>query len=122
MLHEHMKDAGLPLYSIPSITVHHKMSASLGWFITQKFHFARSFAGVRLTGASWYRHALYGAGTVLLPFVLAARIVSIVWKKKRHRRELLLCFPILIFLLLSWGLGEAVGYVFGAGSSSSKVA
>ena len=122
MLHEHIKNENISLHSIPSITVYHKMSASLVWFITQKFHFARSFAGMRFNTLFWFRRALYGAGAVLLPVILARRIVTCIWKKSKHRRELLLSLPILILLLLSWGLGEAVGYIFGAGSSPVKVA
>jgi glycosyltransferase involved in cell wall biosynthesis len=121
VLHEHIRKENIPLYSIPSITVYHKMSRSLGWFIVQKFHFARSFAGMRLARSSWIRHLLYGAGGVILPSVLAKRIISCVWKKGRHRLELIISLPILMLLLLSWGLGETIGYIFGPGSSSVKV-
>ena len=121
-LHERIRNAGIPLYRVPSIKVHHKMSASLGWFIAQKFHFARSFASLRFANASCLRRAAYGVGTLLLPFVLAQRIALQVWSTKTHRRELVLCFPILMLLLVSWGAGEATGYLFGAGSSHAKVA
>jgi hypothetical protein len=69
--HERIRRAGVPLYRIPSLTVHHKMSAGLGWFLAQKFHFARSFASLRFPDASWLRRAAYGMGTLVLPFVLA---------------------------------------------------
>jgi len=122
VLHERMKASGIPLYSVPSITVCHKMSASLGWYILQKFHFARSYAGMRFVNSSWSRRILYGGGTILLPFMLTYRTVSCVWKKGRYHRELLLSLPVLVLLILAWGFGEAVGYFFGAGSSSTKVA
>ncbi|MCP4609846.1 MAG: glycosyltransferase [Planctomycetes bacterium] len=120
-LHEHIKDAGIYLYSIPSITVYHKMSARLGWFISQRYHLARSFAGMRFTNVSWFQRALYGAGSVLLPLILAKRIVTSVWKKGRYRRELFLSLPFLVLLLISWGIGELLGYILGLGISSSKV-
>jgi glycosyltransferase involved in cell wall biosynthesis len=121
-LHEHIKNAGLPLYSVPSISVNHKLSASLGWFISQKFHFARSFAGTRRLIQSWARCTLYGAGAFLLPVIQLGRIFSVVWKKGRHRIELLFSLPFLFLLLLSWGIGEAAGYTLGPGSSMAKVA
>lgn len=121
-LHEWIRNAGIPLYRVPSLAVHHKMSASLAWFITQKFHFARSFSSMRFAGSSPIRRFAYGAGAALLPFVLAQRIVSRVWRSRVYRRELVLSFPILMLLLLSWGAGEAVGYIFGPGSSHAKVA
>ena len=122
ILHKHMRIAHLPLYAIPSITVHHKMSASLPWFITQKYHFARAFAGTRFDGSARLRRTVYGACAVFLPFILAQRIALRVWRKGAHRREFLLSFPILMLLLLSWGVGEAIGYMFGPGSSEAKVA
>ncbi|MDT8303837.1 MAG: glycosyltransferase [Sedimentisphaerales bacterium] len=120
-LHEHIKNAGISLYSIPSITVHHKISASLGWFISQRYHLARSFAGMRFVNASGFQRVLYGAGSVLLPVVLAKRIVTNVWKKGRYRRELFLSLPFLMLLVFSWGIGELFGYILGPGVSSSKV-
>ena len=120
-LHEHIKNAGITLYSMPSITVYHKMSASLVWFISQKYHLARSFAGMRFTNSSGFQRALYGAGSVLLPVILARRIVTCVWKKGKHRRELFLSLPFLVLLLVSWGIGELIGYLLGPGFSSSKV-
>jgi GT2 family glycosyltransferase len=122
VVHDRMRKAQIPLYSIPAITVHHKMSSSLGWFIKQKFHFARSFAGMRFASSTRFRRALYAVGTILLPPVMAKRIVSCVWKRRRHRLELILSLPYLFLLLLTWGFGEAVGYVFGPGSSPAKVA
>ncbi len=122
VLHERIRNQHIPLYSVPSITVYHKMSRSLGWFITQKFHFARSYAGMRFVNSSWSRRILYGGGTVLLPIMLTYRTVSCIWKKRRYHRELLLSLPALMLLILTWGLGEAIGYIFGTGSSSAKVA
>jgi GT2 family glycosyltransferase len=122
VLHERMKASGTPLYSAPSITVHHKLSMDLRRALFQKFHFARSFAGMRFANPSRVRRGLYGVGAVFLPIVMARRIFACVWKKGSHRRELLLSSPILMLLLLSWGLGETIGYIFGPGSSSVKVA
>lgn len=121
ILHEHIRREHIPLLLISSVTVGHKMSASLWWFITQKFHFARSFAGMRFSGLSYLRRVIYGAGSFLLPFILVQRIFSQVWKRGTYRREFLLSFPFLAPLLLSWGIGETVGYIFGPGSSYAKV-
>jgi GT2 family glycosyltransferase len=121
-LHEKIRNAGIPLYRVPSLTVHHKMSASLWWFVTQKFYFARSFASMRFAELRWFTRAVYGAAAALLPLILSQRIFRRVWSSNTHRREFLLSFPILMLLLVSWGLGEAAGYIFGPGSSHAKVA
>jgi hypothetical protein len=98
------------------------MSASLRWFVTQKFYFARSFASMRFVAPRWHTRAVYGAGAALLPLILSQRIVRRVWSTNTHRREFLLSLPMLMLLLVSWGLGEAAGYIFGPGSSHAKVA
>jgi len=121
-LHDHIRKSGIPLYRMPSLRVHHKMSANLWWFITQKFHFARSFSSTRFVNASWLKRARYGAGAALLPVILSQRIFRRVWSTNNHRREFLLSLPILMLLLVSWGAGEAAGYIFGPGSSHAKVA
>jgi glycosyltransferase involved in cell wall biosynthesis len=121
-LHEEIRNAGIPLYRLPSLKVHHKMSASLWWFLAQKFHFARSFSSMRFAETFWLKRAAYGAGAAFLPFILSQRIFSRVWNSKAHRRELVFSFPMLLLLVLSWGVGEAIGYIFGPGSSHAKVA
>ncbi len=121
VLHERMKKDNIVLYSIPSITVYHKMSNKLSWFMVQKFHFARSFAGMRFDDAMLLQRLVYGIGAITLPLILVKRIVVQTWKKGVHRRELLLSLPFLLLLFFSWSIGESLGYLFGPGSSDSKV-
>ena len=122
ILHEKIKSEHLPLRLISSITVGHKMSASLCWFMIQKFHFARSFAGMRFASSSYFRRVLYSAGSFFLPLIVLQRIFLQVWRRGTCWREFLFSLPFLILLLFSWGIGEAVGYILGAGSSEAKVA
>jgi hypothetical protein len=121
VIHERIRSSGMHLYASGAITVHHHLSGRLGWFLSQKFHFARSFAGRRFSSSSRLRRALYGAGTILLPFMLAQRIIFDVGKKRKHLSELTLSFPIILLLILSWGFGEGIGYIFGPGTSPAKV-
>jgi GT2 family glycosyltransferase len=120
-LHEQIKNAGIPLYRLPSLRVHHKMSASLWWFMVQKFHFARSFSSIRFVDPSWLTRAAYGVGAAVLPLVLSRRIFGRVRGVRAYKRKLLLSFPMVLLLFLSWAVGEAVGYIFGPGSSHAKV-
>jgi GT2 family glycosyltransferase len=121
-VHEHLKKAHVPLYSDPSILVYHKMSASLGRFLIQKYHFARSVAGTRNENQSWNVRCLYAAGAFLLPLILFIRIFGSVWKKRTHRIAFLLSSPFFLPMLFIWGIGEVAGNIIGAGSSTSKVA
>jgi glycosyltransferase involved in cell wall biosynthesis len=121
-LHERLKKVHVPLYLRPTILVYHKMSGSLGWFLIQKFYFARSLAGMRNKNKSWNVRCVYATGALILPMILFARISRTIWKKGMHRTEFLLSIPFLLPMLITWGIGEAVGNIFGAGSSTIKVA
>lgn len=56
-----------------------------------------------------------------LPGVLFARIVSRVWRRGRHRRELLYSLPLLIPFALAWAAGETMGAWFGGGNALTRV-
>jgi len=122
IIHERLKNAGHLLYLNPSILVYHKMSASLRWFLIQKYHFARSLAGTRAARMSWPARAALGGGAALLPLVQLVRILTTTWKKKRYRPRLLASLPFLIMLVLGGAAGEFAGSLTGSGSSASKVA
>jgi hypothetical protein len=49
------------------------------------------------------------------------RVVRNVWRTGRHRGELIRSLPLLALFTTSWGLGEVVGYWFGAGDALAKV-
>ncbi len=119
--HDIIKRSGISLYSVPEITIYHKMSASLYWFVSQKFFFARAFAGTRFNHQLYFHRFIYGCGSLILPFFLALRIVLRVWNNREYRRIFFLSFPVMIILLLGWGIGESIGYFLGPGSSQAKV-
>ena len=49
------------------------------------------------------------------------RTVSRVVSKRRHLGHLIASLPLLGIFVTSWGIGEFVGYWFGAGKALSKV-
>jgi len=61
------------------------------------------------------------AAALALPPVLFFRTVSRVVAKRRHRSELVRSLPLLAVFVVSWALGEMVGYVAGPGDSLAKV-
>jgi len=121
-LHERLKGRGVGLYMTPAVTVGHKMTGGLAWFLTQKFHFARAFAGARLAGASRALAPAYSLAALLLPLVIGRRITASIWRRGAYRREFVLSSPFLLLLLLAWAAGESVGYMAGPGRSTAKVA
>jgi GT2 family glycosyltransferase len=120
-LHEELKKAGVKFLSVPGIVVNHKKEFGFWYFMSQRYHYSRSFAGMRRARTTPARRLFYLACSPLLPVLMSWRIASKVWEKQRHRRELILSLPLLGLFMVSYAAGEFVGYLAGGGNSLSKV-
>ena len=117
-----MREMRIPFYCDPALTVAHKKEFGFWYFLTQRYYYSRSFAGMRMRAASFWKRIAYSGGTVLLlPALLFTRITKTVLEKGRHRLKFLLAAPIIGFFLISWAWGEAVGALFGPGDSLARV-
>jgi len=120
-LHDAIRSSGGELIMRPEITVGHKMHYSFWLYLSQRFLYSRSYAGARLSGAGPGKRFIYGVAAFALPPMMFLRVIRNVMGKKRHQTELRRSIPMLVPFCLSWGLGEVVGYWFGAGNSMEKV-
>ena len=120
-LHGMMRADGAMLVCRPDISVGHEKHYTVGEYFTQRYLYARSYAGARVSGASWTKRIAYGAAAVALPPVLFWRTVSRVFAKRRHRAELLKSLPLIALFVCAWAAGEVIGAWFGAGDSLEKV-
>jgi Glycosyl transferase family 2 len=116
-LYARLRERGVKLYSDPSIIVYHKKEFGLGYFLGQRYHYSRSFAGARVAQKSVWRRLLYAASCVFLPLLLMARISWRVLSKKRHLDKFVLAVPLLALFSAIWAGGEWAGYLFGPGKS-----
>ena len=120
-LHARMKEMRIPFYCDPALTVAHKKEFGFWYFLSQRYHYSRSFAGMRMRAAPFWKRATYSIGTVLLPAILFGRMTKTVFKKGRHRLKFLVAAPVIAVFLISWAWGEAVGALFGVGRSLARV-
>ena len=120
-LHDAMRRDGVPLVCRPQIAVGHKKHYTVGEYLSQRYLYARSYAGARVADASLPTRLSYGAGALALPPLLMFRTVRRVVAKRRHRAELVRSLPLLAVFVVSWALGEMVGYIAGPGDSLAKV-
>ena len=120
-LHGLMKDDGVTLVLRPEITVGHEKYYTLGEYLSQRYLYARSYAGARVAGASLPKRLAFGAASLALPPVLFARTIQRILAKKRHRAQLIMSIPMIAIFVLSWAWGEVIGSWFGAGNSLQKV-
>jgi hypothetical protein len=119
-LHPHLQESGFQLYSDPKIALDHVKDFGFREFLSQRYHYARSYAGLRNPELRWKR-ALYFVGSPLLIPLVSYRIVRNVVQNGRHVRELATAAPLLAVYTAAWTVGEAVGYALGGGRSLLKV-
>ncbi len=120
-LHEAMRRSGVRLEMRPDIRVGHKKHYTASEYVTQRYFYARSYAGMRVEEAGWMRRLAYGLAASALPPLLLSRIVTCVLKAGRHKRELVMSLPFLWLFVMAWSFGETVGYWCGAGDALKKV-
>jgi len=120
-LHERMRVLGIPFKSDPDLLVIHKKSFGYLHFLGQRYHYSRSFAGMRLDGSPWWKRLGYACATPLLPPLLMGRLIGAVARKRRHGTRFVRAAPVLATFLMSWAFGEAVGALLGPGRSLERV-
>lgn len=120
-LHAAMRQDGVRLICRPDIVVGHKMHYRIRDYVTQRYFYARAYAGLRATGFGVARRAAMMVATAALPPVLLARIVSRVTSKRVHVAELVRSLPLLAAFVCAWAVGEAVGYAAGPGRALARV-
>ena len=101
----------------------HAKPFSFAHFSEQRWHLARSYAGMRVRTFPVWKRLFYAAASPLLLPLLTFRVLRRVRARPGHGYgpALAKCFPLLLFFLSIWTLAEFVGYVWGEGDSSLKV-
>jgi Glycosyl transferase family 2 len=119
-LHARLRERGFGLYCAAEMVLEHDKDFGLGEFLSQRWHYSRSYAGMR-NETLGRRRFLYALGAPLLPPVLYWRMARSVFSRGRRRREFILSTPLIILYVFTWAAGETVGYTFGGGRSLLQV-
>lgn len=120
-LHSEMRRHGVVMTCRPEICVRHKMPFRVREYLTQRYLYARAYAGSRSATMSAVRRTAYAAGALALPPVLLVRIIGRVVGRRRHYAELLRSLPLLALFVCAWAAGEVVGYAAGPGDALARV-
>jgi glycosyltransferase involved in cell wall biosynthesis len=120
-LHARLEQRGFELYRDPRVMVYHRKFFGLGEFLSQRYHYGRGFAGMRVNGAPFVRRLMFACATPILPPLILGRIGRRLFGRQRHRAIYLKALPLLGLFTLSWSLGELVGYLSGPGDSLVRV-
>ena len=119
-LHPRLVERGFRFWADPELAIDHAKDFDLGEFLSQRYHYSRSHAGMRNATLGWKR-IVYVLGSPLLPPLLYARMVGNVRRARGNGRIFLAATPLILLYLLVWSYGEAVGYAFGGGRSLLRV-
>jgi hypothetical protein len=120
-LHDAVRASGDALICRPDIVVGHKKHYTIWEYVSQRFLYARSYAGARVRDAPVPRRVAFGIASFALPPVLLYRILSSCLRKQVDRWIVVRSIPLLGVFVSSWALGEVVGSWFGPGNALAKV-
>lgn len=120
-LHSRLQERGVAFHCEPELLVSQTKAFGYAEFLFQRYHYSRSFAGMRMAGASAWKRLAYACATPMLPPLLLLRILVAVARKRRSWGPLLRALPVLSTFLLSAAIGEAVGAIRGPGGSLELV-
>jgi hypothetical protein len=119
-LHPHLLEQGISLHAESDMALEHVKDFGFREFVSQRYHYARSHAGMRNEELGAKR-LIYVLGSPALVPLLYARIARNVFRKRRHRARFLAATPLVLVYLAVWSFGEAVGYALGGGRSLLRV-
>ncbi len=120
-LHEKLLARGERFLLEPSIVVYHEKSFGFLYFLSQRYHYSRYYAGTLFARASLPSRVFRSAVSLFVPPLLMGRIAARVVRKRRHLKKLLLTSPLLAIFTMVWAIGESVGCLLGPGQSLRKV-
>lgn len=119
-LHERLAAEGGRVISCPRVVIRHCKDFGFAYFLSQRWHYGRSFAGLRLAGAGFARRLFYVLASPLVPALLLLRLAAGARAKDRLG-ALLWTLPLIAIFQIATAAGETWGSAFGPGDSLAEV-
>lgn len=120
-IHAAIRRDGGRLVFVPEMIAGHDMPFTFLGYFSQRYLYARSYAGNRVRGAAFALRAAYAIASLALPALLLARISRNVWRNPMYRSALPMSLPLMGLFVVAWAAGELVGYLAGSGDALAKV-
>jgi hypothetical protein len=118
-LHEALRARGHRLWVEPAAGTRHVNISRLRAALAHAWVGGRLYGGLRRGFGEWslLRRILYAGGSPLIPLLRLRRVVPQARRTRVGRAALPRALPPMVALLVVHALGEAAGYLFGAGST-----
>jgi Glycosyl transferase family 2 len=120
-INDKIRRDGVPIASTNKAVVRHIKPFRLGHFLVQRFHFARSYAGMRRVDQSPLKRLIYGLGSCALPALLLLRVTKTALAKGKNLGKFAASVPLIALFYTVGAAGEMIGYLIGPGDSLSRV-
>ena len=112
---------GHRLVSTNQMVVRHCKKFKLAEFLRLRWHFGRSYAGMRIADLGPLKRLVYGLGSTILPVMLTVRATRLLATRDIPRFKLAKCWPLIAVVMTVGAAGECIGYLFGPGRSLEQV-
>jgi GT2 family glycosyltransferase len=122
VLHWDLLSRGYRLYQEPTARVHHLNYSLPGPMLSEYYLASRVFAAKRALSWSLLRRVLYALGSPLLPLIRLRRILKDANHAGLPAKVILRAFVALVLVLCTGTMGEILGYAFGVGKASKRLA
>ena len=119
-LHPRLQDRGFALWCEPDAVIEHAKDFGFREFASQRYHYSRSYAGMRNRRLG-RRRWLYAAGSPLLVPLAIARVTRGILSRPAVRGPGARAAGLIAAYAAVWAYGELVGYALGGGRSLLKV-
>jgi|SRR5579871_155051 len=117
-----LQSRGHELFLEAATKMYHLNMTRLRSSLSLRFHSGRLFAAARARGWTPQRRLLYTGGAPLIPLVRLCRILSQLSRSRTPPGVMPWVLPALVAGLTVDGVGEMVGYAFGAGTAVERSA
>jgi predicted dehydrogenase len=120
VLHWDLRAKGHRLYLEPRARLSHTNFGMPGVWLKVQYHAGRTFAAARAGQWRWTRRIAFALGSPLIPLVRLGRVVR--RARPSNAPSMLRLLPVLGMGLVMDGVGQMIGYLFGAGRSGQILA
>jgi glycosyltransferase involved in cell wall biosynthesis len=121
-VHPRLRAEGRTFLCVPDVVVMHRKRFGFAYFLAQRWHYSRYYAGRRFGPGQLPRRLAYAAlAAGALPPVVLWRVARAVLARPAYRGAFLHGLAPMIPFAVAWGLGETAGYLAGPGASLARI-